>query len=55
MSGNLSHQSNTHLFPDMPANRYKEVAPKIKALCAEYGINSMKLISCVSSGPVMCV
>ena len=23
----------------MPANRYAEVAPKIKALCAEYGIN----------------
>lgn len=27
------------LFPDMPANRYAEVAPKIKALCAEYGIH----------------
>ncbi|MDC5065193.1 acyl-CoA desaturase [Acinetobacter baumannii] len=39
MSGNLSHQIEHHLFPDMPANRYKEVAPKIKALCAEYGIN----------------
>ncbi|MDV7479980.1 fatty acid desaturase family protein [Acinetobacter baumannii] len=39
MSGNLSHQIEHHLFPDMPANRYKEVAPKIKALCVEYGIN----------------
>ena len=39
MSGNLSHQIEHHLFPDMPANRYKEVAPKIKALCAEYGIH----------------
>ena len=39
LSGNLSHQIEHHLFPDMPANRYKEVAPKIKALCAEYGIN----------------
>jgi len=39
LSGNLSHQIEHHLFPDMPANRYKEVAPTIKALCAEYGIN----------------
>lgn len=39
LSGNLSHQIEHHLFPDMPANRYAEVAPRIKALCAEYGVN----------------
>ncbi|WP_151798256.1 fatty acid desaturase family protein [Acinetobacter bereziniae] len=39
LSGNLSHQIEHHLFPDMAANRYAEVAPKIKALCAEYDIN----------------
>lgn len=39
MSGNLSHQIEHHLFPDMPANRYEQVAPQIRALCAEYGIN----------------
>lgn len=39
LSGNLSHQIEHHLFPDIPANRYAEVAPKIKALCAEYGIH----------------
>ena len=39
LSGNLSHQIEHHLFPDMPANRYAEVAPQIKALCAEYGIH----------------
>ncbi|WP_171529720.1 acyl-CoA desaturase [Acinetobacter sp. ANC 5378] len=39
LSGNLSHQIEHHLFPDMPANRYAEAAPKIRALCAEYGIN----------------
>ena len=39
LSGNLSHQIEHHLFPDMPANRYAQVAPKIKALCAEYGIH----------------
>lgn len=39
LSGNLSHQIEHHLFPDMPANRYSEVAPKIRALCEEYGVN----------------
>ncbi|MBK0064292.1 acyl-CoA desaturase [Acinetobacter sp. S54] len=39
LSGNLSHQIEHHLFPDMPANRYAEVAPKIRALCEEYGVN----------------
>ena len=39
LSGNLSHQIEHHLFPDMPANRYAEAAPKIRALCVEYGVN----------------
>ncbi|MGE8683189.1 MAG: fatty acid desaturase family protein [Acinetobacter sp.] len=39
LSGNLSHQIEHHLFPDMPANRYAEAAPRIRALCAEYGIH----------------
>ncbi|MFT3858812.1 MAG: acyl-CoA desaturase [Aquabacterium sp.] len=38
MSGNLSHQVEHHLYPDLPANRYAEVAPKVKAVCAKYGI-----------------
>ena len=37
MSGNLSHQIEHHLFPDVPANRYQEMAPKVRAVCAEYG------------------
>jgi linoleoyl-CoA desaturase len=37
-SGNLSHQVEHHLFPDLPANRYIEVAPKVQAVCAKYGI-----------------
>jgi fatty acid desaturase len=32
MTGNLSHQIEHHLFPDMPSNRYAEVAPKIRDL-----------------------
>ena len=39
LSGNLSHQIEHHLFPDMPANRYAEAAPKIRALCVEYSVN----------------
>ena len=39
LSGNLSHQIEHHLFPDMPANRYAEAAPQIRALCEEYGVN----------------
>jgi fatty acid desaturase len=38
MSGNLSHQIEHHLFPDMPSNRYPEVAPRIRALCVRYGL-----------------
>ena len=30
MSGNLSHQIEHHLFPDLPSNRYAEVAPKVQ-------------------------
>ena len=39
LSGNLSHQIEHHLFPDMPANRYAEAAVEIRALCGEYGIH----------------
>lgn len=38
MSGNLSHQIEHHLFPDMPSNRYPEVAPQVRAVCARYGL-----------------
>jgi fatty acid desaturase len=38
MSGNLSHQIEHHLFPDLPSNRYPEVAPRVQALCERFGI-----------------
>jgi fatty acid desaturase len=38
MSGNLSHQIEHHLFPDLPAHRYAEIAPEVRALAAEYGL-----------------
>lgn len=39
MTGNLSHQIEHHLFPDMPANRYAQVAPQVREICARYGIH----------------
>ncbi|MCE4267452.1 fatty acid desaturase family protein [Rhodococcus globerulus] len=38
MSGNLSHQIEHHLFPDLPAHRYPQIAPEVEALCAQYGL-----------------
>jgi len=38
LSGNLSHQIEHHLFPDLPSNRYPQVAPRVRALCERYGL-----------------
>jgi fatty acid desaturase len=38
MTGNLSFQVEHHLFPDMPSNRYKEIAPKVQELFERYGL-----------------
>ena len=38
MTGNLSHQIEHHLFPDLPSNRYGEVAPKVQEICRRYGL-----------------
>jgi NADPH-dependent stearoyl-CoA 9-desaturase len=38
MTGNLSHQIEHHLFPDVPANRYAELAPYVQRICQRYGI-----------------
>lgn len=39
LSGNLSHQIEHHLFPDIPAHRYAEIAPKVRDICERYGIH----------------
>jgi fatty acid desaturase len=39
MSGHLSHQIEHHLFPDLPAHRYPEIAPRVRALCDKYGLH----------------
>ena len=38
LSGNLSFQIEHHLFPDLPARRYAEIAPQVREICARYGI-----------------
>jgi linoleoyl-CoA desaturase len=38
MSGNLSHQIEHHLFPDLPSNRYYEIAPKVRDLFQRHGL-----------------
>jgi linoleoyl-CoA desaturase len=39
MSGNLSHQIEHHIFPDLPSNRYAEIAPKVQDLFDRYGLD----------------
>ncbi|WP_433318731.1 fatty acid desaturase family protein [Micromonospora chersina] len=38
MTGNLSYQIEHHLFPDLPSNRYQEIAPQVRALFDRYGL-----------------
>src|SRR5688572_11914209 len=38
MSGNLSHQIEHHIFPDLPSNRYAEIAPKVQDIFERYGL-----------------
>jgi NADPH-dependent stearoyl-CoA 9-desaturase len=39
LTGNLSHQIEHHLFPDLPSNRYGEIAPKVQALFERYDLD----------------
>ena len=36
MTGNLSHQIEHHLFPDLPSHRYAEIAPQVREICQRY-------------------
>ena len=38
LSGNLSHQIEHHLFPELPAHRYADIALEVRAILARYGI-----------------
>ncbi|MGK2854376.1 MAG: fatty acid desaturase family protein [Microbacteriaceae bacterium] len=38
MSGNLCYQIEHHLYPDLPSNRYAQIAQRVQALCAKYDL-----------------
>ncbi|MEB3020000.1 fatty acid desaturase family protein [[Mycobacterium] crassicus] len=38
MSGSLSHQIEHHLYPDLPSNRYPEVAARVRDICDRYDL-----------------
>ena len=38
MTGNLSHQIEHHLFPDLPSNRYGEIAPRVRKIFEKYDL-----------------
>ena len=38
LSGNLCYQIEHHLFPDLPSNRYPEIAQRVRAVCATYDL-----------------
>ena len=38
LSGNLSHQIEHHLFPDIPARRYPELSHEIREVCERHGL-----------------
>ncbi|MGQ0573181.1 MAG: fatty acid desaturase family protein [Pseudonocardia sp.] len=46
MSGNLSFQIEHHLYPDLPSNRYAEIAPRVQDLFERYGLT-------YTSGPLV--
>ncbi|BBY54738.1 fatty acid desaturase [Mycobacterium koreense] len=37
-SGNLCHQIEHHLYPDLPSNRLAEVSVRVRALCDKYDL-----------------
>jgi fatty acid desaturase len=36
MSGNLCYQIEHHLYPDLPSNRYAQIAERVEKVCAKY-------------------
>jgi NADPH-dependent stearoyl-CoA 9-desaturase len=51
LTGNLSHQIEHHIFPDLPSNRYGEIAPRVQAVFERYGLsyNARPLVPQVAS------
>jgi fatty acid desaturase len=38
LAGNLSHQIEHHIFPDLPSNRYVEMAPRVRGVFDKFGL-----------------
>ena len=38
LAGNLSHQIEHHLFPDLPSNRYIQIAPEVRRVFERHGL-----------------
>jgi len=38
LSGSLGYQIEHHLYPDLPSNRYPEIAERVRDLCDRYGL-----------------
>jgi NADPH-dependent stearoyl-CoA 9-desaturase len=38
MSGNLCHQIEHHLYPDLPSNRLHEISRRVQAICDKYDL-----------------
>jgi fatty acid desaturase len=36
--GGLNYQIEHHLFPDLPAHRYPQIAPEVRALCEKHDL-----------------
>ena len=51
MTGNLSHQIEHHIFPDLPSNRYAEVAPRVREVFQRFELpyNARSMVRQVGS------
>ncbi|HEX4353583.1 MAG TPA: fatty acid desaturase, partial [Polyangiales bacterium] len=38
LCGALDRQIEHHLFPRMPPNRLREIAPRVRAICEQHGV-----------------
>ncbi|WP_205878086.1 fatty acid desaturase family protein [Mycobacterium camsae] len=38
MSGNLCYQIEHHLYPDLPSNRYAQIARRVETICTKYDL-----------------
>jgi linoleoyl-CoA desaturase len=51
LTGNLSHQIEHHIFPDLPSNRYVEIAPRVREVFARFELpyNARPMVQQVAS------